>query len=70
MFNQSLGAAQAPTTALVARSQIMYSTAQYFRFIEKSQIQQLILQSNREGFMILQVSYKHTLKLGEYTWSF
>lgn len=48
----------------------MYSTAQYFRFIEESQIQQLILQSNREGFMILQVSCKHRLKLGEYTWSF
>lgn len=48
----------------------MYSTAQYFRFIEKSQIQKLILQSKREGFMIPQVNYKHRLKLGVYTWSF
>lgn len=30
------------TSALVARSKIMYSTAQCFRFIEKSQISQLI----------------------------
>lgn len=58
------------TSALVASRQLMYSTAQYFRFIEKSQIQQLNLQSNREGFVILQISFKHRLKIGEYTWSF